>query len=297
MGHSISSITRKKELFKKLSKMIRDDNDESILQRIIKCILSHNATKFSLYLETMNLYEKYFILKNEIIIFDLLHQNKWQKGVLLFQLFLQQHCQKLQISPAYSTNTVINPTRRMTTQSDIYGLYVHYTDLGVIPIQSHNEIQQQQHQKHQKRQSLTRKKSHGHSHSHKSSIVRMGQPYSNNKGSIEYNPNYSIEDAIRDAKRMHRALFGSGVAAVESKTRTKTYDKDEILIDCDTIINIAGTTTVSQRLLIRRQYNKLYQERKMSNYNDNYKTHEQERARTASLTKKDDNDHDGDENK
>ena len=65
--------------------------DDNIMNLLTKYIMSRNMSKFSLYFQTMNLYQKYFILKNKNKIIKLLEQNNWRKGLELFQLVISRH--------------------------------------------------------------------------------------------------------------------------------------------------------------------------------------------------------------
>lgn len=66
------------------------NNDKLILKRLYPIILCHNIDKFSAYLESNNLYETYYLFKNETFIANLLKQNEWKLGSQLFEYILKE---------------------------------------------------------------------------------------------------------------------------------------------------------------------------------------------------------------
>ena len=88
MSHKTYSFLRKEELYRKLYQLSQFD-ENSLLNKLSKIILSHNINQLSKFFETMSLKEKYFVLKNENVIVNILKENKWKKGEKLLQLVLK----------------------------------------------------------------------------------------------------------------------------------------------------------------------------------------------------------------
>lgn len=97
LGHSIYSFVRKQSLFSKIAKLRSDDSNISsqteqdrFFAKLSKTITSKNMFQFSRFFETLNLSEKYYILKNKSKIEGMLQQKKWDKGLKLFEAVIKQ---------------------------------------------------------------------------------------------------------------------------------------------------------------------------------------------------------------
>ena len=134
----------------------------------------------------------------------------------------------------------------------------------------------------------------------------MGQPYSNHKGSVMYNENYTADEAIAQAKQIYYALFPNKIAQMEKDEKEKDKDKDKDKdkaqdkenekekkaqdnknkksIDYTMIISIAGSTNEEQRRFIRRQYDLFFSDKLNAAPNERLSIKEKKGARLAAKT-------------
>ena len=90
MGHSIYSFNRKQELFDKLYNIC--DNDENVCdskkidKNLRSIILTRNMVKFSLFCQTMNKYEKEYIVKNYDMLDKFMKDMHWNKARKLLKI-------------------------------------------------------------------------------------------------------------------------------------------------------------------------------------------------------------------
>ena len=90
MGHSIYSFNRKKQLFDKLYNMCSNDknihNKEMMESNLHSMILTRNMFKFSLFCQTMNRYEKEYVVENYKRLDNFMQDNHWNKGRKLLNI-------------------------------------------------------------------------------------------------------------------------------------------------------------------------------------------------------------------
>ena len=91
--HSVYSFVRNEPLYNSLfdlkyNKLANENKNDVIYNEIRKYILSQNISDFSLYLQSLTLVEKYYILKDENRdkIVNLMKENEWKKGIELFSV-------------------------------------------------------------------------------------------------------------------------------------------------------------------------------------------------------------------
>ena len=93
MGHSMYSFVRNEDSFLRLGKLINKNDSygaQNVIPMLTRIILSRNMKQFSLFFETMDMYEKFQTLKNKQSINKLLKENNWKKGEKLFATFVDQ---------------------------------------------------------------------------------------------------------------------------------------------------------------------------------------------------------------
>ena len=87
IGHSIYGFQRKREYLEKLQSIDNDiiNNDNTILNKFKKYILSKNILNLYQFLQESRNNEMKYILKNKLNIENLFNQYKWKKGYNLFK--------------------------------------------------------------------------------------------------------------------------------------------------------------------------------------------------------------------
>ena len=87
MGHSIYSFNRKQDLFNKLYENVNsNNNNETMDKQLRQIILTRNMFKFSIFCETMNDYEREYIVKNFNMLDKFMKENDWNKARKLLKI-------------------------------------------------------------------------------------------------------------------------------------------------------------------------------------------------------------------
>ena len=94
--HSIYSFIRNEALYNSLYDLQCDmcnNKSDIIYKKLRNVILSQNINDFSLYLQSLTLVEKYYILEqeNEEKIMKLMQDNEWKKGMQLFTIIVKKY--------------------------------------------------------------------------------------------------------------------------------------------------------------------------------------------------------------